>query len=173
VGDGKLKAAVLDSGPLIHLSEIGCLPLLRIFEALCIPRAVRLETIGQNRISQNDLLSQTHVQEFSVPQSEIDRFIKDNNLTELHVGEQECLFLCRQRSIGTLLTDDMAVRNAARLLNLVPVGSLGIIVAAYKREVVSLQEAEHNIADLYDVSSLFVTRDIVDLAIKELRRYPT
>ncbi|MBW2072854.1 MAG: hypothetical protein JRI89_16610 [Deltaproteobacteria bacterium] len=65
----------------------------------------------------------------------------------------------------------MAVRSVARLLNLVPVGSLGIIIAACRKEIVSLQEAEHYIASLYDVSSLFVTRDIVDLAIKELRKH--
>ncbi|MBW2072853.1 MAG: hypothetical protein JRI89_16605 [Deltaproteobacteria bacterium] len=75
MGPGKLKPAVADSGPLIHLNEIGCLPALRIFEVLYIPGAVLFETVGQNRISQNDLRSQTHVQEFSLPQSEIDKFI--------------------------------------------------------------------------------------------------
>ncbi len=169
MGDGKLKPAVSDSGPLIHLSEIGCLPILSIFEALCIPQAVWLETVEQNRISQDQLFSQAHVQKFSIPPFEIDRFVKESNLTDLHVGEQQCLCLCRQKNISTLLTDDMAVRDAARLLSVIPVGSLGIIIAACKREIVSLKEAERHIADLYDVSSLFVTRDIVDLAIKELR----
>jgi predicted nucleic acid-binding protein len=169
VGDGKLNAAVIDSGPLIHLAEIGCLRFLSIFDTVCITHAVWLETVEQNRISQNDLFAITNIQEFSPPQSEVARFVKENNLTELHTGEQECLCLCRQRDIPTLLTDDMAVRNAAKLLNLVPVGSSGIIVAACKREVISLQDAECHIADLYDISSLFVTRDIVDLAISQLR----
>ena len=34
-----------------------------------------------------------------------------------------------------------------------------------------MQDAERYIADLYDVSSLFVTRDIVDLAIEQLRKH--
>jgi len=172
VGHGKLRPAVLDSGPLIHLAEIGCLRLLRIFESLCIPQAVWLETFGQNRISQNDLGAELNIQHYSVPRSELVNFIAKGNLTELHGGEQECLFLCQQREISVLLTDDMAVRDAARRLKLVPVGSLGIVVAAYEHELISRQHAERCIADLYDVSSLFVTRDLVDLAIENLRLHP-
>jgi hypothetical protein len=66
----------------------------------------------------------------------------------------------------------MAVRDAASRLKLVPVGSLGIIVAAYKHDIISFQDAKHYIADLYDVSSLFVTRDLVELAIEKLRLHP-
>jgi hypothetical protein len=58
VGHGKLRTAVSDSGPLIHLAEIGCLRLLRIFDTLCIPHAVWLETVAQNRVSQDDLVSE-------------------------------------------------------------------------------------------------------------------
>ena len=169
MGHEKLKAAVVDAGPLIHLSEIGCLRFLRIFATLCVPNAVLLETVEQNRISQTDLSKETNIQQYSLPQSEVAQFIRENNLTELHAGEQECIYLCRQNSISVLLTDDMAVRDAARRLNLVPVGSLGIIVTAYKREDISLNDAERYIANLYDVSSLFVTREIVDLAIEQLR----
>jgi len=68
-----------------------------------------------------------------------------------------------------LLTDDMAVRDAARRLHIVPVGSLGIVVSAFKRKEITLQEAERYIGDLYDVSSLFVTRVIAELAIEQLR----
>ena len=35
-----MNHAVADAGPLIHLSEIGCLSLLRIFDRLSIPDAV-------------------------------------------------------------------------------------------------------------------------------------
>lgn len=47
MGTGELSIAVADAGPLIHLTEIGCLPLLRIFDALHIPDAVWSETVEQ------------------------------------------------------------------------------------------------------------------------------
>jgi hypothetical protein len=36
VGSGAANLAVVDAGPLIHLSEIGCLPLLRVFDILVV-----------------------------------------------------------------------------------------------------------------------------------------
>lgn len=168
MGDGELKAA-LDAGPLIHLAEIGCLRFLNIFDTLCVPYAVWLETVEQNRISRNDLSNLKNIQRYSLLKPEVSQFVKENNLSELQAGERECLFACLQRGISILLTDDMAVRDAARRLHIVPVGSLGIVVSAYKRREITLQEAERCIGDLYDVSSLFVTRAIAELAIEQLR----
>jgi predicted nucleic acid-binding protein len=172
VGDGKLKAAVVDAGPLIHLAEIGCFRLLRAFSTLWVPHAVWLETAEHKHLFQNDLSKEPNIRQYSVPQSELAQFVRENNLTELHAGERECLYLCRQKGITTLLTDDLAVRDVARRLKLIPVGSLGIVVMAHKRKEISLLDAERYIADLYDVSSLFVTRDIADLAIEQLRKHP-
>jgi predicted nucleic acid-binding protein len=172
VGDGKLKAAVVDAGPLIHLAEIGCIRLLRIFSTLWVPHAVRLETAKHNRLSQINLSEETNILEYSAPQSAVAQFTRENNLTKLHAGERECLYLCLQKGISTLLTDDLAVRDAARYLKLIPVGSLGIVVKAYKRRQISLLDAERYIADLYDISSLFITREIAEVAIEQLRKHP-
>ena len=49
MGAESLKAAVVDAGPLIHLSEIGCVQHLQIFKTIHIPNAVWSETIEQAR----------------------------------------------------------------------------------------------------------------------------
>jgi len=167
VGDGALKEAVTDSGPLIHLAEIGCLQLLSIFNILHIPHAVWLETVEQGRFSERDLFAATNIQRYELSHSEVNQFIEQSKIVELHAGEQECLLLCQAKKITILLTDDMAVRNAAKRLDVIPVGSLG--VKAYERGKISLQDAEHYIENLYSISSLFVTRTIADLAIEKLR----
>lgn len=172
MGDGKLKLAVADAGPLIHLTEIGCFRLLRIFGVLWVPHAVRLELAKHNRLSKINLSEETNLLEYLAPQTAVAQFARENKLTKLHAGERECLYLCLHKGISTLLTDDLAVRDAARRLKIVPVGSLGIVVAAYKRKQISLSEAEHSIADLYDASSLFVTRAIAELAIEQLHKHP-
>lgn len=168
MGAGELKATV-DAGPLIHLGEIGCLRFLNSFDALHVPDAVWFETVAPGRISRTDLSNLQNIQRYSLTESEVEQFVKENNLSELHAGEQECLHACVTKHISMLLTDDMAVRDAARRLHIVPVGSLGIVVSAFKRKEITLQEAESYIGDLYDVSSLFVTRAIAELAIEQLR----
>jgi predicted nucleic acid-binding protein len=63
------------------------------------------------------------------------------------------------------------VRDAAKDLGLTPIGSLGVVVRAYREGRISLADTERHISDLYTVSSLFVTRAIVELAIEQLRAH--
>jgi hypothetical protein len=97
--------------------------------------------------------------------------IKLHGLADLHAGECQCLYLCQQLPVSLILTDDLAVRDASTRLGFTPVGSLGIVVRAYRQTLITLADAEHAINQLYDVSSLFVTRAIVDVAIEQLRQH--
>jgi len=169
VGDGKLKEAVADSGPLIHLSEIGCLQLLSLFDRLYVPNAVWFETVERDRLSERELSSATNIQRHTLSHGHVEQFITKYKIAGLHSGEQECLLLAQEKSIAILLTDDMAVRDAAKQLDLIPVGSLGVVIKAYTRGQILLEDAEKYIGNLYSVSSLFVTRTIADLAIEMLR----
>lgn len=40
MGNGSLETTVLDAGPIIHLSKIGALHLLSVFEKVVLPEAV-------------------------------------------------------------------------------------------------------------------------------------
>jgi predicted nucleic acid-binding protein len=163
-------AVVSDAGPLIHLAEIECLSLLSLFERLHIPGAVWRETVGQARVSGSDILEVGNVQQHTLSVIAVDRFVAQHRLEKLHSGERECLYLCRQIGVSVLLTDDLAVRESAQRLGLTPVGSLGVVVRAYHIGRLSLSSAEQHIIALYETSSLFVTRTIVDLAIEQLHK---
>lgn len=168
MGAGRVIEAVADAGPIIHLAEIDCLFLLHLFERLCVPQAVWLETI--NRATETRLLELGHISRYTPTQAEVTRFVQDNGLQNLHSGECESLYLCRQINIPYILTDDLAVREAAKRLKLTPIGSLGIVVKSYRNNLISLNQAERYLLDLHDVSTLFVTRAIVELAVEELHR---
>jgi predicted nucleic acid-binding protein len=169
VGSGRLTA-VTDAGPLIHLTEIGCLHILSIFGNLHVPEAVWVETVESGRTSSEDFLKLSKVERHNIPQSNVTWFVEKNNLKDLHSGECECLYLCKQIGVPILLTDDLAVRGAAKHLKLVPVGSLGIVAKAYRLGKISMADAERYILNLYEVSSLFVTEVIVEMAIEQLQR---
>ena len=55
-------SAVSDAGPLIHLTEIDSLPLLRIFDTVHIPDAVWSETVERGRTSQTEVLRLGNIQ---------------------------------------------------------------------------------------------------------------
>ena len=68
MGEGKLNQAVVDSGPVIHLSEIEALPLLRIFSALHLPDAVWSETVERGRVASSALLGLPSMQRHTLSQ---------------------------------------------------------------------------------------------------------
>jgi predicted nucleic acid-binding protein len=169
VGNGGVNSAVSDAGPLIHLREIGCLALLGVFEALHVPEAVWAEAFGQNPLATEDELTLQFVQRHEIPNDDHVSFVQASGLQELHTGETACLYLCQRLDLSTFLTDDLAAREAAQRLRLTPVGSLGVVVRAYRLGRIARDEAEQHILNLFDVSSLYVTRAVVELAIGQLR----
>lgn len=168
MGVGRVDPAVADAGPLIHLTEIEGFSLLSIFETLHISDAVWSETVETGRVHGAEVLALGNTQRHTLADADVTGFVGEHDLHSLHVGERECLLLCQRISVPLLLTDDLAVRKAAKSLGLTPVGSLGVVVKAYRLGHVSLADAERLIAGLYDVSTLFVTRAIVELAIDQL-----
>lgn len=166
MGNEEMKIAVADAGPLIHLSEIGSLTLLHVFDAIHMPHAVRLE-IGEHH---KNILQKIHITSHNLPEAQISKFTNEEGFEKLHSGEIECLYLCKQMGLPILLTDDLAVRDVAKSLQITPVGSLGIVIKAYKNNKITLAEAERHINDLYNISSLFVTRSIVELVIEQLHK---
>jgi predicted nucleic acid-binding protein len=164
VGSGRL-AAVADTGPLIHLAEIGCLHLLSIFEELHIPEGVWSEADRPATIREGLTFAKRH----TLQSKEIAGFTADHGLEKLQAGERESLLLCSKLAVPVLLTDDLAVRRAAKALGLTPVGSLGVIARAHQMGRIASNAAEQHLRELYAVSSLFVTQTIVDLAIERLR----
>ena len=102
MGAGEANTAVADSGPLIHLTEIGCLSLLRIFDILHIPGAVWSETVEEYRVPEVDILGLGTIQRHTLLQSDITWFVQENRLEDPHDGERECLYLSHQRGVSVL-----------------------------------------------------------------------
>ncbi len=163
-----MSAAVVDAGPLIHLHEVGALRHLAIFSALRVPSEIWRETVGQQRVPEGPLLELGVRCEPYL--DELAHFVEANKLGALHPGEQECLHACRRENISILLTDDLAARDAAKRLAITPVGSLGIIVRAYRVGRLELSEAEDAIRLLQTTSSLFVTATIIEIALEQIHR---
>ena len=165
MGHGRVERAVADAGPLIHLHEVGHTNLLGLFDVLCVPDAVWAESVGKSRISP---LSLDNVQRHTITGIDIEYFVQTHLLSNLHAGERESLFLCQQLDVPLILTDDLAVRDAAKRLQILPVGSLGIVVRGYRKGHLTRSEAEQALVALQVESSLFVTQAIVEIAIGQL-----
>ena len=153
----KLKA-VLDSGPFIHLKEINALKALKIFE-LHAPIEVSEETRGLQGIkcSTKAVKNKTMIGLL-------------NAQFGLGFGEAAAIALCKESEIELLLTDDLDARIAAKKFGLVPHGSVGILLRAFKKEVFSKKETIELIRMLKTGSSLYITNDLVGYILQEVKK---
>lgn len=155
-----MLSAVSDSGPLIHLSEINQINLLSLFNSLAIPDSV-LEEVGEVNLE--------NVKVIKVAEKNVELFAKSIKKFKLQKAEIDTLYLAKKMD-SIFLTDDLEAREAANYLKIKVHGSLGIIALAHVKRIINLTEAKQLILNLYNESTLFLTKSLVDLAINELER---
>lgn len=130
--------AVSDAGPLIHLSWIDQLQLLRqFFDEVIVPPAVRREvlilpppgTLGLTALEQaferGDIRVSTPIGQASTYLGALDR------------GEAEAVTLAERLDADVFLTDDSHARRVAGERGLAVVGTLGILRIARQRGLIT------------------------------------
>ncbi len=155
--------AVSDSGPLIHLLELNHLVSLNIFEKVFIPPEVKRELWETGRFGKK------------VKSAELTGTAKDQAMVfstrfRLAIAESEVLALAKQLEIEKILTDDLDARDAAKELSLSPVGTIGVILASYKKKIISKQQCIEVIKNVKSKSSLFVTQDLIAYIIEKINK---
>ncbi len=119
-----MRRVVSNTGPLLHLHEVGALDLMSLLGEMHIPRSVEQEI------------------KYYLPQWRTPRWLKVDSLASpyareavtwhqaglLDFGEAEAIALARQLEADWLLTDDAAARLVAQSLGLEAHGSLGIVL---------------------------------------------
>jgi len=150
-------ASVSDAGPLIHLAEIDSLELLSMFDTLLVPETVYEEVeVGGVPDGLSDL---------SYKLVEADE--RQVEAEELDAGERAAITVAKERGVS-LLTDDLAAREAASDANVEVHGSIGVIALGYGRGLLDRDEAASRMRVLQQETSLFVTEAVVERGIQML-----
>lgn len=165
--------AVLDSTPLILLAKIGRLDILKpLFNKIYIPEAVYNETVtrGKNlhlpdayiiEKATKDWINRTQV----APEIDTEYIYLDVN-TRLGEGEKQALKLCKQLDAIYFIADDKEARKVARILNIKPVGTLGLVIQALKIAAITKKETETIVDDLINAGlriDVALYRKILDI----------
>ena len=159
-------AAIADAGPLIHLYEADQLKLLKLFSTVHVPDMVWREATESGRVPEGAFLGVPVILRHGSAPGD---WRNKERFPQLHSGEREALRVCEELGIALLLTDDLAARKAAIGAGVTPVGSVGIIAKSQVAGTIDFTEAERALRELYDTSSLFVSKAIIEGAIDALR----
>ena len=155
-------SAVSDSGPIIHLSEIDAAKAFKIFKELIIPDEVSRET-------KNLCIPSIRIVQLNQKHKDITKFLAVSY--NLDLGEAEAISLCMQENIKLLFTDDLEARTIAKHYKLEVHGTIGLLVKSFKNGIFREKEVLTNLELLRTKSSLFITKDLLDWSIKQIKEY--
>ena len=155
--------ACSDTGPILHLTEIGKINLLHCFKKILISKLIEEELLEHNvqKFSKN----------ISVEDVNKDQTVLLAEKYDLDIGESSIIYLCKKLRISLMLTDDLDARAIAIHLDLKPMGTLGVVMRAYRDNIINQKEAIDILNGIYKTSSLFVTKELIDYAAGEIKNY--
>ncbi len=150
--------ATSDAGPLIHLSKIRLLELLKSTYHITIPAEVKVEVVdqGKRKGSADALLIENAIKEGWITVVTVglpDGFARLCELAGLQKGEAAVLGLAMERKTPALL-DDQAARMLGRSLGIPVRGTLGILVEAVRKNSLGKAQALSKLDELSDVMYL-------------------
>lgn len=165
---GKIKSAVFDTGPLIHLNEINNLELLDLFEKILIPNEV-LEELGLQIKKHIKLSKNINLKLLNAKNKNISKYILEQY--NLDLGESACIALCKQENIKLFFTDDLDAREIAKSMGINVHGTLAIITRCLKEKIINKKETIKIVNELYEKSSLYLTKDLKNWIDNEINKY--
>ena len=150
-----MPETISDTGPVLHLHEIGRLDTLAIVEPLVFPLGV-WEELQHRRLDQATL--QQAGLRFSISTAGRDLLSKAETL-RLQPADSEVFLLAQEDRFESLvLTDDLALRRLLEEQGAIVAGSVGILVRAYAAGSLSREGLERCIEALLEESSLHLSR---------------
>jgi len=154
------KIIISDSGPIIHLDEVEADFAWKIFSKVYIPECVKDEVTMNDRPGSETIYGNI----FSVCSTNkenrdlSERLIKEYQMT---LNDSLVLSTAIQRKANLILTDDLDLREISKRVNILPVGTVGILLRAFRKGFCNMEQLYSILDQLYKESSLYITDDLI------------
>ncbi len=155
--------ACSDTGPILHLNEINKISLLKIFSKIIISFYIKEELLKYKI----DFLPKN----FEIHNVNKDQVLLIAEKYDLNIGESSVIWLNKNLKIPILLTDDLDAREVAISLDIKAVGTVGIIMRSFRENIIDENSAIQILKDIHEKSSLFVTKELINYAINQIRKF--
>ncbi len=140
---------ISDASPIINFAKLNRVDILvRTVGKVEIGEAVLKEIIQKDEKTEEAEIIKSHIKKGNIVVKKLERENLKKLLrigfifTGLGFGELEAITLAIQEKEKEILADDSKAREAARLNGLRPVGTLRVILLAFKKGIITDKEAE-------------------------------
>ncbi len=154
-----MSSAISDTGPILHLSEIGRLNCLGVFDEMFVPDLVISECEALGVMVADSSLFPLAVSFRAIPESEWRPFAGTSRTGYLHPADAEVFALARQMEFRLItLTDDLVLRRRIEAEGGTVAGTVGILVRALQAGLLGRAELSLAIDSLFTTSTLHMSR---------------
>jgi predicted nucleic acid-binding protein len=160
---------VTNAGPLIALAKLNLLHLLAsLYGKVQIPVAVYEEAIveGMQRGFADAHTLQVFVQQKAWTPVSIGEIPADLQAAPLDRGEQEAIALALARN-GLLLMDEEPARQAARQRGLTVRGTLGVLIEAYRRGLITTDQLRLYFQQIQERDDIWISPRLCQRLLRE------
>jgi predicted nucleic acid-binding protein len=164
-----LAEAITDTGPPLHLVEIGGSRALHVFSFLLLPEGVRDE-LASRGISLLNLGVPFRIEAI---EPGVWRQAQAEEHEDLQDADAQVFCLAQAEDFSKpVLTDDLALRHLLETRGATVVGSVGILIRAYRQGILTRAELDFAIEGLTTASSLHLSvpfRSYLKNLLRDLR----
>jgi len=166
-GDFMEIKAISDAGPIIHLSEINKTVCFSLFSKVLVTHEVYKEVKACKLQGNNEIESKVF-EIVDLVSNQKDRVEYYSLKYDVSIADATVITLAKYTDINLVLTDDLDVRDILKSQDMQPVGSIGILLRAYRERVITYDEAVEALENLLEISSLYVTSRLIENAKQAL-----
>ncbi len=154
-----MMSVVCDTGPLTHLWQIDLWAAFSAFDTIYLPDLVVREVEQHTELEQLSTIAECRLEICSVSQAKIES-IRQSTLPlslTLQVTDLAILALSHEISPDFVLTDDLTLRRALEGQGHTPMGSVGLLLYAYKTGLLNQEQLDQAIDRLFVQSTLYLS----------------
>lgn len=152
------ERAVSDTGPVLHLGEVGELGQLEVFESVAVSQQVRSELRKHGALRHAAEILGDRLRVERVTQEQVETQRRQLSSLQLHAADLSTCALAARVRPDVVLTDDLALRKGLEGQGQVAVGSVGVLVRAYRTGRLSRTQLDASLDRLFNGSSLYTSQ---------------
>ncbi|KPV65460.1 MAG: hypothetical protein AOA65_0159 [Candidatus Bathyarchaeota archaeon BA1] len=168
---------VSDATPLIYLSRLGELHLLRdVFAQVQIPPEVKVEVVDRGKAegySDAYVIEQALNEGWLILTPLTTEDTKESEalaqMTGIDIGEAQAIILTKQKGEKLVFIDQSNARQVARHVGLTPRGTIFVILTATKRKLVTKEDAKQMLEALIE-ANFYVSAKIYGDTLKAIEK---
>jgi len=165
-----MSKIVSNATPLIYLAKIKRYDLLKsLYEKIIISQEVKIEIVDEGKkLKKSDaLLIEKEIKNGFIEVKKVEKLIETN--LEIEHGELSTLSLAKQLKIGEVLIDETLARMAAKIIGLVPKGTLYILLKNLKLKKITFNDFLNILNELIE-SGFRLKEEIYIKVIQEAKK---